>query len=316
MTENPFTELPATREVGTGLTLASPWARLAARCIDQAAFWLPVLAFVCAGLSGVDGADSLAGAVGVAWVLVEVSVQVWLLSMGTSIGKRALGLTIVDGQGRPLGFVRAGIVRELARWGMVLIPYIGVIFALTDGVLVFCDERRTLHDRAAGSWVVTDHGTGPALVASGRKGLPTAAVVALVVVPVLLALAGIAAFAAPGWAPTRADLGRAEAIANVNGILAAERTFREAHGGWAAAGSEQAARDWAPDHRARDWPGGPDWDALGWRPDGNVRCAYWVEVLGDDLRARALCDADGDGHPALIEGTDGRGARALDPDLY
>lgn len=48
------------------------------------------------------------------------------------------------------------------------------------------------------------------------------------------------------------------------------------------------------------WVDGEDWRQLGWRPDGEVRGVYWVEVdtQTHSFTVHGMVDADGDGVPA------------------
>lgn len=312
---NPFQALPLVPVHEEGLALASPWERLAARLIDEAVFWvLPGLGLVVAAWRPDERLAMLAGAVLFAVFLVYVATQLWLLSMGQSFGKRAMGLTMVDAQGRPHGIVRTLVVREMVRWGILVFPYLGAPAALIDTLLVFSESRQTVHDRVAGTWVVTSRPGGVRLRNAGGKGLPVALVLAFFLLPLALMVAGFLAFFLLRPSTSGLDRERRDAIGDVDELLRAELAYREKTGAWAAAGSEAEARAWAPGAEARPWPGGDGWSVLDWAPPVQVQCATWVEVLGDDMRVRSLCDLDGDGRHALIEATPDEPAHLLSED--
>lgn len=70
--------------------------------------------------------------------VVEVSVLLGL--MGFSIGKRVMGLRLINPDGRPIGVVRA-VVRS-------------VLLSFVIPAIIMTDDKRGLHDLAAGSKVV------------------------------------------------------------------------------------------------------------------------------------------------------------------
>lgn len=70
--------------------------------------------------------------------IVEVAILVGLT--GFSIGKRVMGLRLINPDGRPIGVVRA-LVRT-------------VLLSLVVPAIVMTDDKRGLHDLAAGSKVV------------------------------------------------------------------------------------------------------------------------------------------------------------------
>lgn len=76
------------------------------------------------------------------WTIVVFGAEVYLLtaSLGTTIGKRLLGLRVARLDGEPVGFVWA-LVRTLLL--LTVVPPL-----VTDG------NRRGLHDRAANTIVV------------------------------------------------------------------------------------------------------------------------------------------------------------------
>lgn len=53
------------------------------------------------------------------------------------------------------------------------------------------------------------------------------------------------------------------------------------------------------------WVHRPDWDMLGWSPDGDVRGTYWVKVndAGTDFTVYGAADIDGNGTIAMYTAT-------------
>ncbi|MDP1821759.1 MAG: RDD family protein [Archangium sp.] len=89
--------------------------------------------------------------------------QWFLLSTrGQTIGKRVMGIRIVDLEGQPVGFFSAlllrswiysSVVSAAVSFTSVLIPFAGAILFLLDYVPLFGEDRRCLHDYLAGTQV-------------------------------------------------------------------------------------------------------------------------------------------------------------------
>ncbi|MEX2044501.1 MAG: RDD family protein [Opitutus sp.] len=100
-----------------------------------------------------------------AWVwaglLIAFLVQVALLTArGQNLGKLITGTRVVRADnGGPAGFLRAGLVRFLVPVFMIFVLnsvfLLGLLFLVVDFAFMFRDDRRTLHDLAAGTKVVT-----------------------------------------------------------------------------------------------------------------------------------------------------------------
>ncbi|MFT7579783.1 MAG: Mce-associated membrane protein [Myxococcota bacterium] len=89
---------------------------------------------------------------GVAAVLLLFMVPlVAHLALGRTPGKRLLGLAVVDRQGQPISRSRAIVHCALRVFSVVLVLG-GYIWALAD------PQRRTLHDRLAGVYVIQAEG--------------------------------------------------------------------------------------------------------------------------------------------------------------
>jgi uncharacterized RDD family membrane protein YckC len=83
----------------------------------------------------------------VQWYLIATS--------GQSIAKKMLGMKIVKLDGSDPGFVHGVVLRV---WVIALagaIPFIGNFVGLADACAIFGEERRCLHDRIAGTRVIS-----------------------------------------------------------------------------------------------------------------------------------------------------------------
>lgn len=127
----------------------------------------------------------------------------------------------------------------------------------------------------------------------------------------------VAAIAIPNFVMMQLKSKRAEVPASVDGIKIAELSYDAAYDGFLSAGSESEARRLVG-KTPHDWPGGHDWDKLGWRPDGPVRGAYWVSTSGSgDFEVHGVCDVDGDGVLAEYVATMSTNATLVTPgDVY
>ncbi len=87
---------------------------------------------------------------------LAVNVVNWFLiaQCGRSLGKLIVGTRIVLRDGRTPGFFRGVVLRHWVMLAIGNIPYIGKPFRLFDVTRIFREEKRCLHDRIAGTWVV------------------------------------------------------------------------------------------------------------------------------------------------------------------
>lgn len=138
--------------------LASPWTRLGAVILNG----LILMATIVPGLIligvGEDVNSDLFEGLGVLLIMGcmggLVVYQTILLSRdGQSLGKRILNLRIVDANddSNP-GFARVILLRYGLMQVLSLIPFV----SLVDALMVFTEEHRTLHDRLAGTIVVSE----------------------------------------------------------------------------------------------------------------------------------------------------------------
>lgn len=108
----------------------------------------------------------------VAWVvLAGASAALGLLTLyqwyllstrGQTIGKRLVGIRIVDLQGRPAGFLSALVLRSLVfsvlisaviSFTSALVPFAGLAFFALDYLPMLGEDRRCVHDYFAGTQV-------------------------------------------------------------------------------------------------------------------------------------------------------------------
>jgi uncharacterized RDD family membrane protein YckC len=130
---------------------ASPVARLAAGLIDWVILLLPTAPLQMLAVSGGSGSSHPAMKPG--WALMALAVW-WLYfaalessASGATIGKRLLGLRVVDLDGRRIGFGRASW-RFFGKLLGILTFYIGYAMA------VFTPKKQALHDLMAKTLVV------------------------------------------------------------------------------------------------------------------------------------------------------------------
>ena len=130
---------------------AQRWRRLVAWTIDLP---LSPAAFVAGMLSADMGVPATATLALLALGIVGVPYQVTLLRRaGQTVGKRLLGIRIVDEESGVKGNVfRSVVLRYFVNWLLTLIPPYVVI----DHAFIFAKNRRCVHDYLAGTKVVLD----------------------------------------------------------------------------------------------------------------------------------------------------------------
>lgn len=160
---------------------------------------------------------------------------------------------------------------------------------------------------------------------SGGSGRSVGLMAVIVVALVLLCLGGtavtgvVAAIAIPNFVAMQLKAKRAEVPSNVDGIKTALLAYDAAFDEYKFCGDERSARR-AVGKELRPWVEDPCWRELGWRPDGDVRGAYWIErVTGDDgspsFAVHGVADVDGDGVLVEYVATESQNARTVDPDV-
>jgi len=163
---------------------ASRKARLASFLLDQLLFflwWVPFVALTGSVLfwgrdpEAAEPVSELAlvfAVVGLVGTLLLLAYQIRLAMRGLSIGNRAVGVQVLRlDTGGPPGFVRGVLLR---RWGWSLLSILAgttewvmgadiagalswlvSLLAVTDVLWIFGTRRRCLHDRLAGTVVVS-----------------------------------------------------------------------------------------------------------------------------------------------------------------
>ncbi len=172
-TENPYAAPTAhVSDVvqGTQLELASRATRLGAFLLDNALMLGPIFvmlfyigvrtasqrldqAKVAAGMSG------MFAVVGLIFVILGIVNFVFLYNNGQTIGKRWLGIKIVRTDGTRCGLARILFLRSLPLGflGGILnrvVPPLGYVISLADGLFIFRNDYRCLHDLIADTKVV------------------------------------------------------------------------------------------------------------------------------------------------------------------
>jgi uncharacterized RDD family membrane protein YckC/type II secretory pathway pseudopilin PulG len=337
---NPFDPLPASAgqrpepSMATDAVLAGRGTRLAARLLDQALFWGPVVLVAAVAMALPpdeipDVLDIFVSLWFLTWLVLIPTQWYFIGRRGQSLGKMALKIRVVDSDGRHPGWLRALLYREGARGLLGAAPYLGLVVSLIDSLMIFRRDHRTWHDQLANLYVVRaaggslEHGDAPRLSdvrsPGGGGGAATLVLGAAVALLVIGGIGVAAAIAIPNFITMQLKAKRSEVPANVDGIVAAERAYHAANGAWLPVSSEAAALTEVSGKSPRDWTGGPDWDALGWAPSGPVRGAYWVEVSPDgaEILVRGICDVDGDADLAVYGADADAGARlTTDPNVY
>lgn len=156
---------PASVAPAAGLELASRWLRLGAALLDSiigTMFAAPgmamlIMAGVFATPDSPNPALMLAGFVTIgAAMVVLLGIQIYLLvTRGQTLGKKFLGIKIVcfEDDSNP-GFVKVFLLRMLVNGLIGAVPFLGLIYSLTDILFIFREDRRCIHDLIAGTKVV------------------------------------------------------------------------------------------------------------------------------------------------------------------
>ena len=79
----------------------------------------------------------------------------WLVTRGQTVGKRLVGVRIVDTRTREIvPLVKSYGLRFIVVQAITQVPFAGPILALVDPLFIFGERRRCLHDYLAGTIVV------------------------------------------------------------------------------------------------------------------------------------------------------------------
>lgn len=232
-------------EHGHDVVYAGFWRRWAALFLDQlilsAAFYgviivLAIIAGIAGGFGWLESMDPDAPptAVVVAYLgivaiyYVAAAVYYSLLESSrhqATLGKMALGIKVVDANGRRLSFGHA-----LGRWFAAALSYLTLYIGFL--MAAFTDRKRALHDMAAGTlvvdrWAYTDH---PELQKRDLGGclLP---IIIVAILTVVVAVGGIlAAIAIPAYQDYTLRAKLAQAGAETAPLRLAVSEFQENEG--------------------------------------------------------------------------------------
>ena len=147
-------------EVQQSMVLASRGRRLVATAID--AVLVPSLSLLLVMATGVvEDAEDYADFWWITHVLL-LAVTSYILLNGYSLwrtqqtlGKRILGIAMVDAAGGPVAWWRLILLRApfFALMFLIVVPPVALL-PLVDHLCIFGKKRRCLHDRVAGTCVV------------------------------------------------------------------------------------------------------------------------------------------------------------------
>lgn len=121
---------------------------------------------------------------------------------------------------------------------------------------------------------------------------------------IAVAIIGIlAAIAIPNYTRMQYRAKRAELATNIDGIATAELAYDAMFDTYVQCGANPSI---VPGRKPVPW--GDDvagFDTIGWRPDGDVRGQYTVNLTDGDLSFEVIgqSDIDGDGHYAELRAT-------------
>ncbi|MEN9868197.1 MAG: hypothetical protein RL748_3787 [Pseudomonadota bacterium] len=148
---------------GKGYEIAGRGTRLGAALIDgviiMAIIFIPAIIILGGWAAYMEKTQSggllLNLIMGLAGFVTYVVVNgVFLAANGQTIGKKLLGIKIVRTDGSPADFQRI-IFRRLAPIQVAgMIPFIGWIVSLVDGLLIFRESNQCLHDTIADTIVI------------------------------------------------------------------------------------------------------------------------------------------------------------------
>ncbi|WP_260262083.1 RDD family protein [Vibrio intestinalis] len=140
--------------------LASRWARFGAAIVDGLV-WILVAVIASFSLTPDYGygyssypSDGPIIAIGIAVVAILAINMFLLYSRGQTIGKMALGITIVDMNNQQARLLKVIFLRWLPVALISAIPFVGGIFAIVNILLIFRDDKRCIHDLFAGTQVI------------------------------------------------------------------------------------------------------------------------------------------------------------------
>ena len=148
----------------SALKIASPWSRLGAAWIDGFVLIIPIGAiyYVSFLLSDMPFGAFIqsplarwgtAGVISIVYILYD---GILIARRGATVGKSAAGLRVVNPDGSPVGAGGAW-GRAASKYFFNYTQFLGII----DLLMIFTNQRRTLHDRVAKTLVVEASSIAP-----------------------------------------------------------------------------------------------------------------------------------------------------------
>lgn len=139
------------------LTLADVGTRFVGAMLDGL-LYIPVVipGFVLQVMLG-DSGDFAPLALGSMFVgILGLAVVQWYMitTSGQSIAKRWLNMRIVRLDGSSVNFLHGVVLRSWVMGFLTNIPMLGAFVGLVDGLMIFGNDRRCLHDRIADTMVI------------------------------------------------------------------------------------------------------------------------------------------------------------------
>ena len=154
-------QVPQLEEQNEDQALASRWQRLWAWLLDTLILMVVVfpVMYLTGALDGVLKDVEPSSSDNILSVLFSLSVFAFLnggllIKQGQTIGKKLVGIKIVDLNGN-LPTLKQHLIKRYAVYFLpIYIPVVGAIFSLVDDLFIFGKEKRCIHDYAAGTKVV------------------------------------------------------------------------------------------------------------------------------------------------------------------
>jgi uncharacterized RDD family membrane protein YckC len=151
--------IPWTAPVTDDLPLAGVSTRFLGNLVDMILF-VPtaVPGLILLVLAGDDDSPVPFAVMGVCATLFAAFQWYLVATTGQSLAKRWFGMRIVKIDGSPVNFVSGVLLRTWVMFALRVIPIAGNFLGLADALMIFSQDRRCLHDRLAGTKVVTLRG--------------------------------------------------------------------------------------------------------------------------------------------------------------
>lgn len=148
-------------EDDVSVDLASRWARLGAAILDGLLMMLVILpiGFALGVFDAITSGGTMSLGTTITMGLIGLGVfflfNGYLLSTnGQTVGKKLLGIKIVDLDGKKPPFGRLIALRYAPVWLVSYIPVVGNFASLIDSLFIFRGDKRCIHDLIAGTQVV------------------------------------------------------------------------------------------------------------------------------------------------------------------